>query len=648
MLFKMPTLLIATGVVTLMGAQEIFEFSDNGTRRKFELEGSATSSAKLRAANGDTAPTFYDLGELPTRERLARMSAEDRAKRMERAARKLTNRVLVKDNGREKLEALRTATGVSKDEPSLLSGWTLVHYESPEAAMKAVRWLAGKPGWQFMPVLSRQQSKRQSPNFGAALQRNVNDPLYPRQWHLNGSIDIGLRAAWDYVTGKGINITIVDDGLDVRHPDLREASYPVESGYHANFNEGPPDDPTPLKVGENHGTNCAGLVGARGFNGTGVAGVAPEARLMGLRLIAGESAPDSEGIAFAWQPGGTTTHVSSNSWGPEDDGKASGRPGAITLAGLERAATVNRNGLGTVVVISAGNGNQEGDQSSYDGYSSSRFAIAVGAVNRKGEPSSFSERGVNVAVSALGGEFNPPDVLWTTNNSGPESQAALKEKFETSEAPVDYSDAFNGTSAAAPQVSGAAALLLERNPNLGYRDVKEILMRSARREGLAAGDDFVRNAGGFWFSHSFGAGLLNVAGALALADGWKSLGPVASSAVALPDVRTLIPDASPGGLDLLFQISDDIRVEHVEFTVNVEHPHRGDLGFILLSPGRTQSIVAPREKDDTANFENFTFTSVRHWGESSKGVWILRAVDTAAGDVGGLLSASLKVYGTAQ
>src|SRR5262245_11839078 len=215
-----------------------------------------------------------------------------------------------------------------------------------------------------------------------------------------------------------------------------------------------------------------------------------------------------------WQPNGLVTHVSSNSWGPADDGKSLGRMGSLQAAAVEKAATTHRGGLGTVFCVSAGNGRQASDDSSYDEFAGSRYVIGVGAVNRKGEPSSFSEQGMNVAISALGGEFNPPDVVWTTNNSGQAALDALHTKYETSNAPLNYSDAFNGTSAAAPQVSGAAALLLQENPNLGYRDVKEILMRTATKTGLSGGDDFHMNGGGFSFSHSFGAGLLNVSGAL--------------------------------------------------------------------------------------------------------------------------------------
>lgn len=644
--------MIRTSILTLsllqfLTAQEVFEFSDNGAKRRFELADPAAPNMKVRSAQGQTSAVFYDLSDLPTRQKLNAMSAEDRAKRLEKASRTLTAKVLVKNDSPEKLSALKQATGFRAEEASLLQGWALVTYDSPEAALAAVRWLAGKSGWEFMPVLARRQARRQA--FGGALQRGVNDPLYQSQWHLLGGMDIGLAAAWDFVTGKGINITIVDDGLEVNHPDLKEAAYPVASKYHFNFNEGPNEDPSPLKASENHGTNCAGLAGARGFNGIGVAGVAPEARLMGLRLIAGEAGDDAEAVAMAWQPDGIITHVSSNSWGPEDDGKSSGRPGPLAMAGHEVAATRNRNGLGTVIVISAGNGRGEGDDSSYDGYSSSRFAISVGAVNRKGEPSSFSEQGMAVAVSAFGGEFQPPDVLWTTNNSGSAALAGLKEKFPSSVAPVDYSDAFNGTSAAAPQVSGAAALLLERNPRLGYRDVKEILMRSARREGLTGGDPFVENAGGFFFSHSFGAGLLNVARALSLADNWQNLGPLRSVTVTQSNIDAEIPDKSAEGPVVRFDLSDsNLRVESVEFTVQIAHPSRGDLGFLLTSPGGMRSIAEPRPQDDNADFENYTFTSVRHWGETSRGVWTLRVVDLAEGNVGGLLAARIRVHGTAR
>jgi subtilisin family serine protease len=272
----------------------------------------------------------------------------------------------------------------------------------------------------------------------------------------------------------------------------------------------------------------------------------------------------------------------------------------------------------------------------------------VGAVNIKGESSSFSERGINVAISAPGGEFAPPETIWTTNNSGAEANGILHTAQETSEAPEDYTDAFNGTSAAAPHVSGAAALLLEKYPSLGYRDVKEILMRSANRDPLTDGDPFVTNGGGIAFSHSFGAGLLNVSGALALANNWKNLGTLDSYTDALPEINKAIPDGSTEGVTVAFDLAGqpNLRVESVEFTVSVKHPVRGDLAFQLESPSGMKSLAQPRAADENADFTNYTFTTVRHWGESSRGVWKLTVADVAAGDAGTFQSASIAVYGT--
>lgn len=626
-------------------APENYTFFDRGISQAYRLA-SARTEGKI---------VFLDQSALPAEERLRTMTPAARAERLRKAERWLTEKILVRDGQSvtSKSPAKRVVAPLSQ-QSSPLAGWTIETYADAATALRAIQWMASQEQ-EFMPVFARQQARRQATNFSAPRQREVNDPLFPKQWHLaeaSGGPEAGginLGAAWDYITGRGINVVIVDDGLEINHADLKDNSYPAESGYHRNFNDGPEKDPSPLTANQSHGTSCGGIVAARGFNNVGLSGVAPEARLMGIRLIAGPATDEAEGIAFSWQPTGTITHVSSNSWGPNDDGVDGGRAGVLAAAGLAKAATGNRDGLGTVVVISAGNGREKGDNSSFDGYASSRFAIAVGAVNRSGKASSYSEEGMNVAVSAFGGEFAPPDVIWTTNNSGAEANAHVRESG-ASQAPMDYTDSFNGTSAAAPQVSGTVALLLERNPKLHYRDVKEILMSTARRTGLKEGDPFVKNGGGFLFSHSFGTGLVNVAKALEAADGWKSLGPIAEATSAQPDLDLAISDGDGFSEAVKFDLSKtNLRVEHVEFTVTVTHPLRGDVGFVLVSPSGMRSIAERRPNDDTANFTSYTFTSVRHWGEVSSGTWELRATDlNANGNKGSLKAASIKLYGTAR
>lgn len=604
------------------------------------LSGPARDAVKkVRGQGGvaeveSAAPVFYD-------------SSDNASARRESARRILTNRLLVRMNDGQ-WRALQTATAAQSQKESPIDGWALVEYRDPYAALDAVEWLTKDGGWEFSPVFARQFSRRQA---SGTLKRTVNDPLYGNQWHLaNDGPGIHMNASWDFSTGKGINVAVVDDGMDVRHEDLAGNAYAVSSGNHHNFNSGPPDDPTPAAPDQNHGTSCAGLIAAVGFNNIGVIGVAPEARLMGLRLIAEPSGDDAVAGALSWQPNGLVTHVSSNSWGPQDDGMDPGRMGSLQAAAIEKAATTYRSGLGTVFAVSAGNGRQSGDDSSFDEFAGSRFVIAVGAVNQKGEPSSYSEAGINVAISALGGEFAPPEMVWTTNNSGQAALDALKSKFDTTQAPVNYSDAFNGTSAAAPQVSGAAALLLQANPNLGYRDVKEIFMKTATKDGLQNGDDFKDNGGGFSFSHSFGAGLLNVSAALDLAAGWKNLGPLTSiSATATGSAP--IPDGSVDGVTATFDFSgtSNLRVESVELTVNIKHANRGDVGLLITSPSGMVSIVNNRPGDTGRDFPSYKFTSVRHWGENSSGKWTVRVIDIVANGVAGTTGdMTMRIWGTAK
>lgn len=644
-------LLAALALGATASAQVDYDFSDGGKRHAYQLSQNEVVSRKglVTLASGQTvrkyakafedgsAPVFYDSRELPSKA----LTGVARERRLTAARRVASNSLLVK------MDASRFAelepTGATGTENSLLKGWMLVRFANPFAALDAVDWMVKAGGWEFIPVFSRQMEKKQ------VLQRSVNDPLYPKQWHLsNEGVNIGMKNAWDSATGKGINMAIVDDGLEIGHEDLSANAYPLASGYHRNFNDGPKNDPSPLLASESHGTACAGLAAASGFNGIGVAGVAPEARLMGLRLIAGGATDEDAGNALAWQPAGLTTHVSSNSWGPADDGRDLGRAGLLQMAGMEKAATTYRNGLGTVFAVSCGNGRQSGDDSSYDAFSGSRFVIAVAAVNRDGAQSSYSEDGMNVAISALGGEFDPPGVMWTTNNSGSEAFAEKAEKFPTTEAPMNYTDAFNGTSSAAPQISGTAALLLEKNPRLGYRDVKEILMRTASREKLTGGDEFVKNGAGLVFSHSFGAGLVNVSAALEAAATWKNLGPI-RAAEASKNGSVEIPDSgTAASLNFDFSTATNIRVEHVELVVTLKHDKRGDLAFGIVSPSGMVSVAAPRPADDGSGFEDYMFTSVRNWGEASAGIWRVIVRDNVANGVGGeLLNVTLRVYGTA-
>ncbi len=612
-----------------------------GSGRVFKNESSRRFARGSWAQDRNAlAPVFYSLEDLPSATRLAARPAAERESLRAAARRVMTAKLLVRIDPAQ-TNFLNPTQPVAFAE-SMIPGWTLVSYPDAFAALDAANWLTQQGGFEFTPVFSRVNYKRQILNKG------VTDTLYPRQWHLQSAgFNLNMRNAWDLATGKGINMTIVDDGVDIRHEDLAANSYDVGQGLHANFNDGDPEDPSPVSLDDNHGTQCAGLAGAVGFNNLGVIGVAPEVSLMGLRLIAGDASEEQTGQALAWQPKALLTHVSSNSWGPADDGAGAGRISALQAAGISKAARENREGLGTVIVISAGNGRGSDDDQSYDGFSSSRFGIAVGAVNREGKQSSYSESGMGVAISAFGGEMAPPEMMWTINNMGAESLAKLQESQPTSQAPVNYSDAMNGTSAAAPQVSGAAALMLERNPRLGYRDVKEILMRTGNRENLEGKDPFFENGGGFVLSHSFGAGVVNVSAAVSQAANWTNLGELFVNTKEDSTPATLPNDGKAGIIAEIDLADSNLRVEHVEATFTVRHPSRGELSFLIQSPSGMKSIARRRPNDDNADFVDYTMTSVMHWGETSTGTWKVQVLDEVpGGGAGRWEKLTFRVYGT--
>ena len=142
---------------------------------------------------------------------------------------------------------------------------------------------------------------------------------------------------------------------------------------------------------------------------------------------------------------------------------------------------------------------------------------------------------------------------------------------------------------------------------------------------------------------------MNVSGALDLAGGWTNLGPLTSVSASSSDAQA-IPDGSFDGatFSLDFSGAQKLRVESVEITVNVQHANRGDIGFVITSPSGMLSIVNNRLPDDGANFEDYVMTSVRHWGESSAGVWTVRVIDARANGVTGRASnISMRIFGTA-
>ncbi len=532
---------------------------------------------------------------------------------------------LVQLDSQTPAEALAALAGVVGLEPATLLGQAYLVTLDPEIDLEgAERLWSTLSGVQWTdPLLPRIYDPRWVPD----------DPLFPQQWNLNNTgqsggvpgVDARLVSAWDLARGSGVVIGIVDNGVQVTQPDLAP-NYLASASYDFNGND---PDPSP-NPGQAHGTNSAGVAVARGNNGIGLSGAAPEAALAALRLTSAAvtDVQASQALGYLSQE----IDIYSVSWGPTDDGLRLEGPGPLTRAALAQAATSGRGGLGSIFVWAAGNGRLANDNVNYDGYANSRFVMAVSAINANGVRAFYSEPGAPILVAAPSSGIAGSTVT-TTDLVGSEGASA-----------GDYSASFGGTSAAAPLVAGIAALMLEVNPQLSARDVAQILIDTAQHNDPNQ-PDWVTNGAGRWVNHNYGFGAVDAAAAVAAAAQWKTLAPEVTYHSPVVPVLTAIADNSPVGVTSTINIPDDFSVERVEVTLSATHTFRGDLEIVLTSPDGTQSVLAEKHNDSGDNYSGWTFSSVRHWGETSQGDWQLRIRDLSAGDVGTFVSWQLNLYG---
>jgi subtilisin-like proprotein convertase family protein len=603
---------------------EALEKLPDGKDRVIPLDPPATagtlvSRLKTAAPGHEVIPVCYPEGVEPSP-----------------ANRRFITRQLIVKMGDAGSTPVLPAGVVIKDRPHYAPEYAVVEAKDPFAAIDAANELRGRGDVSEAYVeLARQQQLRTMPN----------DPLVSSQWHLkyqsqSGAVsgaDVNIESAWNYggtgYRGTGVVIGIVDDGLQVNHPDLITN---VDTTNDKDWN-GNDSDPSP-GTGDDHGTSCAGNAAARGNNGIGVSGTAPEATLVGMRLIAAVTTDSQEAEAMAYLP--DYVQVKSNSWGPNDDGLTLEGPGPLALAALKNAAETGRSGKGTIFMWAGGNGGDVADNSNYDGYANDIHTIAIAASDSQLGQAYYSEPGANIVVAAPSSSNGTTLGITTVDRTGTDGYNA-----SSSANGGDYTSDFGGTSSATPTSAGIVALMLQANPNLGWRDVQEILMTTATK--ISPTDsDWITNTAGFHFNHKFGAGLINATAAVNASKTWTNLAAQTSTTSTQSGLSVTIPDNNSTGISRQFVIgAPNLRTEQVTVTVNISHTNRGDLKVTLTSPSGTVSRLAEVHSDTGNDYSNWTFSSVRNWGENSTGTWTLNISDGRSGTTGTLTSAALTVYG---
>ncbi|MCX7373493.1 MAG: S8 family serine peptidase [Alphaproteobacteria bacterium] len=475
----------------------------------------------------------------------------------------------------------------------------------------------------------------------------VTDPLFNLAWHLLNigqaggrvGMDIRVLEPWALYSGVGIRVAVLDDGVQATHPDLA-ANMLASTG----TLQSAPLRPGTGENGDNHGTAVAGIIAARGNNALGGVGVAPEAGILAYR----NRGQPGDGAASATQAFLQArldrADVVNNSWSADEAFNQGWRDSATTLSQL---TSLGREGLGAVVVFSAGNGRAQAADSNADMLLNSRHVITVAALDNRGVVANYSTAGANILVAAPGGQADPQLVngrgLLTTDRVGSANG------YNDSGINPDYSG-FDGTSAAAPVVSGIAALMLQANPGLGYRDVQEILALTARvtdpfdisRITTATGN---WNGGGMGFSRDSGFGLVDAGAAVRLAESWGAARTEANLLIAPRDstlaqgtaitaggqVQTSFVMTAPGGA------FGGFRINRVELDLALTATRAVDITASLRSPGGTviPLLVTPGNafafNGDTPDparpmawpTDGHSLTTPGFWGENAVGVWQL-------------------------
>jgi serine protease len=307
-----------------------------------------------------------------------------------------------------------------------------------------------------------------------------NDPCFKYQWHMR---KLGLPDAWKLAAGKGVVVAVIDTGV-TKVADLAKTKF--VAGYNFVANNANADDD------HGHGTHVAGTIAQSTNNQLGVAGVAPEATIMPLKVLSARGSGSVGAIAqsIRWAADHGANVINMSLGGPSPIG---------TMASAVKYA----RGKGVVVVAAAGNDGKGrvGYPAKYPG------VFAVAATQFDDATTFYSNWGPEIDIAAPGGNVR------VDQNGDGQPDGVLQHTMDPQSKRVDYLW-FMGTSMATPHVAGAAALVMSagvRKPDA----VEELLMATARKPGSQSATRL---------DDHYGAGVVDAGAALKKARGGRGAG----------------------------------------------------------------------------------------------------------------------------
>lgn len=450
-----------------------------------------------------------------------------------------------------------------------------------------------------------------------------NDRLWSDMWYVHKTINPSMKIveAWESgFTGRGVTIGIVDNGVEINHPDLKtNVNNALSFDFMDSDNDPSPDDST-----FNHGTLCAGTAAAVCNNTLCGCGIAYNAFIAGIKNNNGATTSDIEAQSLVHKM--DEIAIYSNSWGESDDTDFGG-PDQIVEEALLRGIHNGRSSKGSIYVWASGNSGPH-DNCNADGYVTSIYTIAIASVSRGGYVASYGE--TCSAILAATYASGRTSIVTTDTNGGCHKK-------------------FTGTSASTPIAAAIFSLVLQANNQLTWRDIQHLTIQTSSMTDLIDAETR-ENGVGRKVSHYYGFGLLNADAMIKAAKNWRLVSQQIECTESSTDTSLTIGGSREVNSNITTILCGNKidRLEHVVAHITFDCTRRGEVELLMTSPQGTQSKLLTKRRHDISSVRSFSwkFMSLHYWGENPSGTWSLKMSVKDKTFTGSLIKWKLVFYGT--